>query len=106
MRVVLLIALLSIPQVAIAADPALSNNRERSPDIDGGRNDVRSFEAESQLQRDLLGRKVIIDPDSKIDPGSLMLDVAPGSTVIIKAHQTDRGVQKTKGLYKNVEMPN
>ena len=104
MRVILIIAVaymsLLLPQ------SAFSMNRERQLDADSSYGEMRRFESETELQRDLLGRKVIIDPNSQIDAGSLNLEVAPGSTVIIRARQYDKGVQTTKTpYYKNVELP-
>ncbi len=100
MRFILLIILL-VPQLAFAM------NRESGIDLERGRQDIKTFEAETQLERDLLGRKVVIDPSSDIDVGSLNLEVAPGSTVVIRARQYNKGVQSVKThQYKNVELPN
>lgn len=101
MRLMILATLILLPQAAIADD------RERPMDMEGGsRNNMRTFEAETQLSRDLLGRKLWIDPDSKIDPGSLNVELAPGSTVMIRARQHDLGTQRTKTpFYENVELP-
>ena len=97
----LLVILLLVPQLAFA------NNREAGVDLERGRHDIKAFESETQLQRDLLGRKLVIEPGSKIDAGSLNVELAPGSTVIIRANQYDKGVQTVKTpLFRNVEIQN
>lgn len=86
---------------------AMAMNREGR--LDGGRqiDGTRDFEKESNLQRDFLGRKVSISPNSKVDAGSLLLDIAPGSTVILNVQQRDKGIQTTRTpFYRNVELPN
>ncbi|PIR37147.1 MAG: hypothetical protein COV35_11170 [Alphaproteobacteria bacterium CG11_big_fil_rev_8_21_14_0_20_39_49] len=100
MKPVLLILIVLLPQLAVAM------NREGR--LDGGRqrNVVRDFEKEGNLQRDLLGRKVVISPNSTIDGNSLQLEVAPRSTVILNIQQHDNGTQTTRTpFYQNVEMP-
>ena len=76
--------------------------------LEGGRqrNVLKEFEREGELQRDLLGRKLVISPSSKIDENSLQLEIAPWSTVILNIQQHDIGTQITRTpFYKNVEMP-
>lgn len=97
----MLAILILLPNVAMAMNTEGSLSGARG--IDG----TKAFEAETQLQRDLLGRKVVIEPGSNIDEGSLFLDVAPGSTVILRAQQYDRGTQSVRTPnYRNVELPN
>ena len=99
-RICTFLALLMLPVAASAG------NREAPVDMERGSSDIRSLEKETALERDLLGRKVVIDPDSQIDPGSLLIEAAPGSTVIVKAKQYNRGIQRVHTpLYTNVEMP-
>lgn len=84
-----------------------AQNREPSLELERGKSNIHALEKESSLERDLLGRKVVIDPDSKIDPDSLYIAAAPGSTVIVRAQQYDIGTQKVDAPnYKNVEFPN
>lgn len=76
--------------------------------LDGGRqrNVIKNFESEGQLQRDMLGRKLVISPNSNIDKNSLQLDIAPRSTVILNIQQHDMGAQITRTpFYQNVELP-
>jgi len=100
MKLALVIATLLIPQISMAMnhEGQLDGSRERGA--------VKDFEKESKLQRDILGRKVVISPNSKIEENSLILDVAPWSTVILNVQQSDKGTQTTRTpFYRNVELP-
>lgn len=100
MKFIFVIFITFIPQLTMAM-----NHEGR---LDGGRqrNVIKDFESEGQLQRDILGRKIIISPTSNIDGNSLQLDVAPWSTVILNVQQRNNGAQITKTpFYKNVELP-
>lgn len=67
---------------------------------------VGYYEKESELQRDAMGRKVVISPNSNIDLNSVQLDVAPYSTVILNVNQIDHGTQRViTPSYQNVEIP-
>lgn len=89
------------------AGDAYAMNRESALGAERGRGDISNFESEKGLQRDLMGRKLVIDPNSKIDTGSLQVEMAPGSTVIIRGRQYNNGVQTVRTPnYNNVEIPN
>ena len=93
--------------IIFSSHASMATNREGR--LDGGRqiDGARDFEKETKLQRDFLGRKVSISPNSKIDGSSLFLDIAPGSTVILNVRQKDKGIQTTRTpFYRNVELPN
>ena len=101
------IKLILIVFVIFSSHVSIAMNREGR--LDGGRqtDGTKDFERETKLQRDFLGRKVSISPNSKIDSGSLFLDIAPGSTVILNVRQKDKGIQTTRTpFYRNVELPN
>jgi hypothetical protein len=103
----MLVKLALVIFMIFSSHASMATNREGG--LDGGRqiDGTRDFEKETKLQRDFLGRKVSISPNSKIESGSLFLDIAPGSTVILNVRQKDKGIQTTRTpFYRNVELPN
>jgi len=91
-----------------AAAPQLSIAETKEGRLSGGRqaNDVKAFEKEGKLDRDLLGRKIVVSPNAQIDEDSVKLNMAPWSTIILNVKQYDKGAQTTTApFYRNVEMP-
>ena len=100
MKILIAILLMCLPSFVMAM------NHEGRLDGARERNAMKSLEREGQLHRDLLGRKLVITPNSEIDEDSLQLDIAPGSTVILNVRQKDYGAQTVSTpYYRHVELP-
>lgn len=82
------------PQLALSfnVDGRFSNNAASAA--------IEGFEKSRQMGRDSLGRKLIISPNSKIDPDSVTIQMAPRSTVILNVRQYNRGKQMNNTPYR------